>query len=132
MMALVRSFIVWFALIGAEVIHGAARAIWLVPIVGDFRSRQIGVFTGSMINLTVTALFIRWLRPARVADALLIGVTWLLLTVTFELVFGRAIMQASWQRIGSDYDLIHGGLLPLGLLILTLAPVITAKVRRLL
>jgi hypothetical protein len=132
MTVLLRGVAVWFVLIGAEVIHGLARSMWLVPVVGDLPSRQIGVFTGSMMNLIVTALFVRWIRPARVADALLIGVTWLLLTVTFEIVLGRAVMQGSWQRIGSDYDLIHGGLLPIGLLILALAPLITAKVRRLL
>jgi hypothetical protein len=43
----------------AEFAHGIARAIWLVPVVGDFHSRQIGVFNGSIINLAVTALFVR-------------------------------------------------------------------------
>ena len=129
---LLRSVAVWFVLMSAEVLHGIARTFWLVPIVGDFQSRQIGVFTGSMMNLAVAALFIRWIHPARVADALIVGITWLALTVTFEVAFGRAVMQASWQRIGSDYDLIHGGLLPIGLLILALTPLITAKVRHLL
>jgi hypothetical protein len=127
-----RSAAIWFVLIGAEIIHGVARTLWLVPIVGDFRSRQIGVFTGSMMNLAVAALFIRWIHPTRIVDAVIVGITWLALTVTFEVAFGRVVMQASWQRIGSDYDLIHGGLLPIGLLILALAPFITAKVRHLL
>jgi hypothetical protein len=129
---LLRSVAIWFVLIGAEIIHGIARTLWLVPIVGDFRSRQIGVVTGSMMNLAVAALFIRWIHPRRTVDAVIVGITWLALTVTFEVVFGRAVMQASWQRIGSDYDLVHGGLLPIGLLILALAPFMTAKVRHLL
>jgi hypothetical protein len=68
----------------------------------------------------------------RVADALAVGVLWLILTLTFEVAFGRVVMHASWQRIGSDYDLPHGGLLPIGLVLLALAPLIAAKVRRVL
>jgi hypothetical protein len=129
---LLRCVAIWFVLIGAEIIHGIARTLWLVPIVGDFRSRQIGVVTGSAMNLVVAALFIRWIHPTRIVDAVIVGITWLALTLTFEVAFGRAVMQASWQRIGSDYDLGHGGLLPIGLLILALAPYITAKMRHLL
>jgi hypothetical protein len=125
-----RGVVVWFVLICAELVHGIARAIWLVPVVGDFHSRQVGVFTGTIINLTIAALFIRWIRPARIVNAIYIGGIWLVLTVVFEVGFGRAIIRASWQRIGADYDLIHGGLLPIGLVLLALAPWIAAKVRR--
>jgi hypothetical protein len=127
-----RSLVVWFVLIGTEFLHGIARAILLVPVVGDFRARQVGVFTGTIINLTVAALFIRWIHPTRIADTIAIGLLWLVLTVVFEISFGRAVMHASWQRIGSDYDLALGGLLPIGLALLALAPLITAKVRRVL
>jgi hypothetical protein len=127
-----RAITVWFLLMGAEVVHGVVRAMWLVPTVGDFHARQIGVFTGTIINLTVAALFIRWIHPTRIADALTVGVLWLVLTVMFEIGFGRAVMQAPWQRIGADYDLVHGGLLPIGLVLLALAPLITAKSRRML
>ena len=85
----IRSSIVWLVLMSAEFAHGIARAAWLVPVVGDFRSRQIGVFIGSIINLVVTALFVRWMQPRRAAAAIVIGVTWLAMTLTFEIVFGR-------------------------------------------
>ena len=125
----IRGLVVWFVLMGAEFLHGVARAIWLVPLVGDFRARQIGVATGTIINLTVAVLFIRWIRPARVADAVGVGAVWLALTLVFEIVFGRVVVHGSWERMGSDYDLIHGGLLPIGLLALAISPLIAAKVR---
>lgn len=128
----VRGVAVWFVLMGAEFVHGIARAIWLVPFVGDFQSRQIGVFTGTIINLTLAALFIGWIHPTRAADVVAVGIMWFILTLLFEITFGRLILHASWERIGSDYDLAHGGLLPIGLVMLTLAPLITAKVQRVL
>ena len=57
--ALTRGVGVWVVLIGTEFVHGIARAVWLAPAVGDFRSRQIGVFTGSIINLAISTLFVR-------------------------------------------------------------------------
>jgi hypothetical protein len=85
-------------LMGAEFMHGIARATWLVPVVGDVHARQIGVFTGTIINLTMAALFIRWIRPIRAAEALAVGIMWLILTLGFEIAFGRAVMDATWQR----------------------------------
>jgi hypothetical protein len=110
MIVLGRGIAVRFVLMGAEFLHGIARALWLVPVAGDLHARQIGVITGTIINLIVAALFVRWIQPTRVAEALAVGVTWLMLTLAFEIAFGRVVMHASWQRIGSDYDLVHGGL----------------------
>jgi hypothetical protein len=41
----------WIVLIGVEFIHGALRTIFLVPYVGEFHARQIGVFAGSFSSL---------------------------------------------------------------------------------
>jgi len=79
---LIRGFAVWLVLFGAKFVHGIARAIRLVPLVGDFRARQIGVFTGSIINLTIAALIVRWIHSTRGTNAITIGVLWLVLTVT--------------------------------------------------
>lgn len=125
-----RSVAVWLVIIAVEIAHGIARTLFLAPLVGDFRARQIAVLTGSVLILTISTMFIRWLRPARVADAVAIGVAWLVLTLAFELAFGRYVVQASWSRIAEDYNLAHGGLLPLGLLVLAVAPLIAARWRR--
>lgn len=126
---LLRGLVVWFVIIGAEVLHGTVRTIWLEPLVGDFRARQISVFTGSAMILAIALLFIRWLRAAHVAQLLKVGLLWLSLTVGFEICLGRLVMQLSWERILSDYNLLRGGLMPIGLLILTLSPLIAAKMR---
>ncbi len=49
----VRSLAIWLLLIVAEIAHGILRAILLVPMIGEFRSNQIGVFTGSVIILVI-------------------------------------------------------------------------------
>jgi hypothetical protein len=131
-MLLLRSLAVWLALMGAEVLHGIARTAFLAPRVGDFRARQIAVFTGSVLIFAITLAFVRWLRPARASQALGIGVLWLGLTLSFELFLGRVVLGLPWERLASDYNLLQGGLLPLGLLVLTLSPLLAGKLRHVL
>jgi hypothetical protein len=123
---------VWSCIIIVEVLHGIARTMFLAPAIGDFRARQIAVFTGSFLILIVATSFIRWIRPAHAGEALSVGIVWLVLTLAFELGFGRYVAHASWSRIASDYDLLRGGLLPIGLCVLTAAPLIAAKFRHVL
>ncbi|MEP7304371.1 MAG: hypothetical protein ABJA98_02525 [Acidobacteriota bacterium] len=129
MRVILRGIAVWCGIIVVEVLHGIARTMFLAPVVGDFRARQMAVFTGSVLILAVAAWCIRWIRPAHARDAVCVGIVWLILTLAFELSFGRYVVHATWSRIAADYDLLRGGLLPIGLLVLTAAPLIAAKFR---
>jgi hypothetical protein len=129
MRTVLRGLAVWVCIIFVEVLHGIARTAFLAPVIGDFRARQVAVFTGSILIVLVATLSIGWLRPANSREAMWVGIVWLVLTLSFEIVFGRFVAHASWARIASDYDLTRGGLLPIGLLVLTAAPLIAAKQR---
>jgi len=124
-----RAFLVWIILIAAEIIHGTLRAILLVPLVGEFRSNQIGVFTGSAIILVIAYLTIRWIGATRRIELLLVGAIWLLATVAFEVAFGRIVMGLSWERLADDFNLTEGGLMPLGRIVLFFSPMIASKLK---
>lgn len=125
-----RALAVWVVLMGAEVVHGILRTIFLAPIVGDFRSRQIGVFTGSLIILAIVFLFIRWIGLWKRSSQIAVGFTWLVFTLVFEISLGRFVIGSSWERVGADFNVPRGGLLPIGLLILFLSPLIAARFRK--
>ena len=125
----VRALVVWCVLIAAEFVHGFFRAIFLVPVVGDFRSRQIGVFTGSVLILAVTYFLVPWLRTTDTKALIYLGALWLLLTVSFEFGFGHYAFGRSWADLASDYDIRQGGFLLGGMTVLTFAPVVAARMR---
>lgn len=125
----VKAFAVWLMLIAAEILHGIARGILLVPHVGHSRSNQIGVFTGSIIIFVIAVVFVRWMGATRPTHLLTVGFLWLALTLTFEILFGRFVVGASWEQIAADYNVLEGGLLPFGMLFLLLSPLIAWKVR---
>ncbi len=124
-----RGLLVWLLIMGIESVHGTARRLLLEPYLGDFRARQIAVFTGSALILTIAFLCIRWIGATTRRQLLGLGGLWLVLTVIFEIGLGR-LMGLSWERIGSDYELPHGGLMPIGLTLLTLSPLLASHLRR--
>lgn len=124
-----RAFAVWLLIVVAEVIHGILRTLFLVPLAGDFRARQIGVFTGSLLILAIATATIRWLGLPTLARQFQVGVLWLVWMVLFELAFGRWVADLSWDRLLADYNILAGGLLPFGLLLLLLSPFLAARLR---
>lgn len=125
-----RALGVWFILIGVEFVHGTLRAIFLVPLVGDFRSRQIGVLTGSILILAVTYLLVPWLKIAERKPLVQIGALWVVLTVAFEFTLGHYVFGRSWANLASDYDILRGGFLLFGLAVMMFAPVVAVRMRR--
>ena len=87
------------------------------------------MFTGSLLILLIACLSIRWIRAGSRILLVKVGVVWLVLMIVFELAFGRLVVGASWQRLWSDFNLVEGGLLPLGLAVLALSPLIAARLR---
>lgn len=130
-MYLLRASAVWLVIVAVESAHGTLREMFLAPLVGDFRARQIAVFTGSLLILGVACLFARWVRAGTTGRHLSVGLLWLFLTLLFEFGLGLFVLGYSWDRVASDYDLSRGGLMPFGLALLTLAPLIAARLRSL-
>jgi hypothetical protein len=125
-----RSLAVLLAIIVAETVHGVLRTWYLLPRVGDLASRQIGVFTGSLLIVAISIAAARWIGASRPAHLLAIGAMWVALMVAFEVALGRLAFGFPWSRIAEDFDLSRGGLLPLGLVTLAFAPLVAARIRR--
>ena len=124
-----RALSVWILIMAVETVHGIVRRLFLEPLTGDIRARQIGVLIGTLLIYSVTYLTIRWLRASQIVHLVAIGCIWVVLTILFEIGLGR-LAGLSWDRILSDYDPRSGGLMPFGLIFMFLAPWLTAKQRR--
>jgi hypothetical protein len=117
---LIRALLIWLLIMAAESVHGALRRALLTPEV-DFAIRQISVAVAALIIFALTWVFLDWIRVRSVRGALALGIVWAGLTLAFELALGR-LTGTPWDRIAADYDLAHGGLMPLGLLAMSLTP----------
>ena len=124
-----RALGLWFLLMAAETLQG----LWCVKVLTVWlpgtKLCDFGVFTGSLIILLIAFVCLDWI-PARDAPTLLlVGSTWAVLTIAYELLLGRLAFDRSWNEIAADFDLFHGSLLPLGLIALLFAPLLAARLR---
>lgn len=117
---LLRALAIWLLFIAAESVQGALRRLLTSPEV-DFAARQVSVIIGAIVMFAITWFCIRWMRLRTAIEALTVGIVWVVLTLLFEISLGRA-MGLGWSRILVDYDLLNGGLMPLGLLAMALTP----------
>jgi hypothetical protein len=124
-----RASLTWMLIILAETLHGMAREVFIAPLLGDLRARQLGVLVGSLLIFVITWLTARWLGARSRRTQLQVGAFWVSLTLAFEFALGRAI-GASWSRILEDYNPARGGFMILGMAFLFLAPMLAARWRR--
>ena len=125
-----RAIAVWALVMAVEFVHGTLRWTFLRPHVGDFRSGQIGVFTGSALFLVIVYFCTPWMRMRIASDTWRIGASWVGLTLAFEWSFGHYAMRRSWASIFAEYDVLHGGLMPVGLVIFGMSPWLAFALRR--
>jgi len=118
--ALLRAISIWLLIVVAESAQGALRRLVVSPE-ADFVVRQASVVTGALVIFAITWVCLRWMRLRTPGEALGVGGLWVALTLLFEVGLGR-LMGLGWDRILADYDLVHGGLMPLGLLAMALTP----------
>jgi len=125
--ALLRALVVWLLIVAAESAQGALRALLVSPET-EFAVRQLSVFAGALVIFAITWVCLRWMRLRTAGEALGVGGLWVGLTLLFEVGLGR-LMGLGWDRILADYDLVHGGLMPLGLLAMALTPWLVRRLR---
>ena len=125
---LLRALVVWLVFITVESMLGTLRVLFLEPRMGAEPAQWTGFVTGSAALLIVAYLLIEWIRVPRWAALLEIGVLWVALTFSFEMIIGH-LWGRSWQSLLADYDIAHGGLMAIALVLLLFAPLIAAWLR---
>lgn len=118
-----RAAIVWMVIMLAETVQRAARELFIAPVVGGLRARQLGVFVGCGLIFIIAWFMARWLNARTRREQLLVGAFWVVLTLVFEFALGRA-MGAGWPRILADYNPLQGGLMLLGLAFMFCTPML--------
>jgi hypothetical protein len=126
-----KTLTIWFVLMCVEFLHGTLRTIFLLPTIGDFSSRQVGAFTGSLLIFFVAYLFAPWFGPLTTRALLAIGATWMVLTILFEFSLGIFFLDFPPERLFEDYNVARGALFPFALLFLFFCPLLVARLRRL-
>jgi hypothetical protein len=125
-----RALAVWCILLAIAFINGTIRVIWIIPRLGDYQGHVVSSLLLSAAIVVVAGATIRWVHPVSTADALLVGIVWLALTLVFEFGAGHYLFGRPWSVLLQDYDLARGRLWILVLVTTAAAPLLAARARR--
>lgn len=121
---ILRYVLAWIPMMAIGIINGTIRAVTYGKVLSELRAHQVSTMTGAFLLGFYIWMIIQIWTPASLQQALLIGVLWFGLTVTFEFLFGHYIVRRSWSQLLSDYNLFAGRIWLLILVWITVAPLL--------
>ena len=98
----------WLPMIVLAIANGAVREAWYAKRVGPLRAHQISTVTALILLSGYIAIVMRFWRLESAGSALAVGLTWLALTLAFELIAGHYAFHRPWSALLHDYDLRAG------------------------
>lgn len=122
--------IAWFPMIIIAIANGLFREKFLENRLSELQAHQMS--TASMIvlfGIYVWILFKIWL-PISNQQTILIGLSWLFLTIIFEFLFGHYVAGHSWDTLLHDYHILQGRVWILVLIWITVAPYIIYQIQK--
>lgn len=124
MKGLLPYILLWFPLILIGIANGVLRETTYGKRMPELRAHQLSSLIGVGLFYGAFWLILRAYPTASTAQALTVGLFWMLMTVAFEFGFGRWAAGHSWRRLLYDYDLGAGRVWGLVVLAIFLAPLV--------
>jgi hypothetical protein len=109
------------------VVNGIFRVAIFAPRLGDRWAEILSAASGILLIQGIVGPYLVRARPDRARRHAIAGV-WLVLTVAFELLFGRYVAGRSWSELAANYNLGAGRLWPVVLASMVLAPYLWSRI----
>jgi hypothetical protein len=119
---LMRYLLAWLPMLLLAVANGALREWTFAKVLPELRAHQLSTLIGAVLmGVFIWFVVLIW-PPASGQQALLVGTTWLVLTVAFEFWMGLVLMQRSLAQVLDPYNLLTGRVWVLFLIWIAIAP----------
>ena len=125
-------FAVWCLMALLAILNGLLRDKVLVKWLGDTIALPLSGIILSILVFTIVYFLIELFKTKSVWGYLLIGLSWVFMTIAFEYIFGHWVMGKTWGQIHRVFDPSQGDLLILVLLVTLLSPWLAAIMKQLL
>ena len=110
--------------------NGALREFTYGKHLSELRAHQVSTLTGILFfGVYIWALTRIW-RLESAAQAIIIGIIWVGLTVAFEFISGHYVVGNPWSRLLRDYNIFAGRVWILVPIWLSIAPWLFYRIQR--
>jgi hypothetical protein len=121
----------WLVLTVLAILNGLLRNATYGRALGEYAGHVLSSFILIVVVFAATYAFLRLARvDYGLGDLLVVGATWVVLTVAFEFLFGHYVAGHPWPRLLADYNILKGRAWGLVLLAIFVAPLIAGKLAR--
>ena len=118
---IIKHFLLWLPMIVIAFINATLRQLVFVKYVSELRAHQLSTITLILLCSLYVGLIFPFLDIQNAKQALLTGLLWTILTITFEFTLGR-LTNKSWSYLLEDYNIITGHIWLLFIFCLFLLP----------
>lgn len=112
----------WFPMVAIAIANGALRESWYGQHLRELTAHQISTLTAVVLFGAYIWFVVQFWSPTSKAQAIAIGLLWLVMTIAFEFLFGHFVAGHTWERLLHDYNLLAGRVWPLVLVWVAVAP----------
>lgn len=109
------------------VVNGIAREATYGRLMSERVGHNVSGATGIAAFAGYFWMLNRHWPLARERDAVIVGASWLVLTVGFEFGFGRLVAKQSWEELLADYDVASGRTWPFVLAWVGVGPLVVRR-----
>lgn len=103
----IKPFLYWLPMIVIAFANATLRQLVLIKYLNELKSYQLSTITLIILCSIYVAFIYPYLAIQSSKQALLLGFTWVVLTVLFEFLLGR-LTKKSWAYLLQDYNIIEG------------------------
>lgn len=125
-----KTLLTWIPGIPLAIVNALLRETVFRRFLSELPAHQVSTLSFFALYGIYVRIILRWLQPSSGPAALRIGLTWLVLTICFEFLFGHYVMGHPWDRLFHDYNLLAGRLWVLALAWVTLSPFVLYRLSR--
>jgi len=125
-----KSFGIWAILAIGAITVAIIRNGVLLPPLGEQTAHQVGTILYLIVQFLIIYMFVKRSCLKKTSTLLSVGIYWLILTITFEFIFGHFVIGHSWEKLFTHYNIFQGRLWVLVLINNVAAPLISGKLIR--
>lgn len=129
MVIVLKAGLVWVCIACLAIANGLMREFLFVPLFGTSAALPLSGLSLGLIIFAVTFIAIGFIGATGKKHCLLIGTQWLLMTLSFELLFGHFVAGKPWAELMLVFNLTSGDLFLLVLLASFVSPFLVARIK---
>lgn len=127
-MIAVKAIAVWLGILVCAFANGALREVIMIPHLGKTVGLLLSGLLLSTLILAIAYMALPWLNITRLSQFLGVGLGWLVMTLAFEISFGR-LQGKPWAILLEAYTFKDGNIWPVVLFITAASPYIAGRLR---